>query len=121
MAVARRSPWCLRAGPFDRRRRGAPRDACARSRAECGASGWLPLQESAPLIPWAHVGPPGGYRLRARGRGLEGVLAAFAAKVGAGQAVQLVVDQRQELVHRVLTPLAEFLQETGHLAGIAHK
>jgi hypothetical protein len=43
-----------------------------------------------------------------QGRGLQRVLAALAAEVGAGQTMQLVIDQRQELVYGVSIAAPQF-------------
>ena len=42
-----------------------------------------------------------------QGRGLQCVFAALAPEVGAGQTMQLVIDQRQELVDGVLIAASE--------------
>ena len=48
-----------------------------------------------------------------QGRGLQRVFAALAAEVGAGQTMQLVIDQRQELVDGVFIAAPEIAQAGG--------
>ena len=55
-----------------------------------------------------------------QGRGLQRVLATLAAEVGAGQAMQLVIDQGEKLVDGVLIAAPEFTQQAGDFARVAH-
>ncbi len=52
--------------------------------------------------------------------GLQRVLAALAAEIGASQAVQFVIHQRQKLVHGVLLPAPDLAQQPGYFPGIFH-
>ena len=51
-----------------------------------------------------------------QGRGLQRVLAALAAEVGAGQAMQLVIDQRQKLVDGVFIAAPQIPQQARDFA-----
>ena len=54
-----------------------------------------------------------------QGGGLHGVLAAFAAEIGAREAVQFVIDQRQKVVNCVLLSASDFPEEASDFAAIA--
>jgi hypothetical protein len=54
-----------------------------------------------------------------QGRGLQGVLATLAAEVGAGQTMQLVIHQRQELVDGVFIATSQIPQQARDFALVA--